>query len=236
MQYSKRRVSWFIEPLCPASGFVTADNYDSRIPPHAILPHVVGNPKRQNLIQMINLTKEITIKTTLTKDETIERIMSNIDNVRKLKFQNIRFSFRKYEGYFSDDNFTFRRILKRYRYSAIPIATGHIYRNNDSTTINLTVKPKKHIMIFMLFFNLFFTAILTIGLISFGNQLLVEKSPTIIIILQLSLILVGNFLYRLSFQIETYILEKDFRKLLQGNISELKLNGIFDKFYDLYSD
>jgi len=40
MQYSKRRVSWFIEPLCPASGFVTADNYDSRIPPHAILPTV----------------------------------------------------------------------------------------------------------------------------------------------------------------------------------------------------
>jgi len=47
MQYSKRRVSWFIEPLCPASGFVTADNYDSRIPPHAILPTVGGNLKKQ---------------------------------------------------------------------------------------------------------------------------------------------------------------------------------------------
>jgi hypothetical protein len=45
MQYSKRRVSWFIEPLCPASGFVTADNYDSRIPPHAILPTVSGHKK-----------------------------------------------------------------------------------------------------------------------------------------------------------------------------------------------
>lgn len=48
MQYSKRRVSWFIEPLCPASGFVTADNYDSRIPPHAILPTVVAHLNEPN--------------------------------------------------------------------------------------------------------------------------------------------------------------------------------------------
>ncbi|SKC24229.1 hypothetical protein SAMN03080601_03524 [Alkalitalea saponilacus] len=45
MQYSKRRVLWFLEPFCPASSHLTVDNDAARIPPHAILLNVVCHNK-----------------------------------------------------------------------------------------------------------------------------------------------------------------------------------------------
>lgn len=52
MQFRKRRFSWLFEAFCPAKSFVTVDNDDTRIPPHAILPDVayypVINPKKQD--------------------------------------------------------------------------------------------------------------------------------------------------------------------------------------------
>lgn len=185
---------------------------------------------------MITPIKNINIKSTFTKDETKEKLISIIDNVGELKFQNKRFSFRKYEGYFKNDHFVLRRVLKRYRYSGIPIVKGYIDQNNNSTIINLTVRPNKFARIFMIFMNIFLFIILIIGLISFGDQFLIDEAATIILLIQIGLILIGNLLYRISFKVETYILEKDFRKLLQENTSELKWNKTFEKFYDWYSD
>lgn len=56
MQFRKRRFSWLFEAFCPATSFVTVDNDDTRIPPHAILPDVayypVINPKKTGWLNL----------------------------------------------------------------------------------------------------------------------------------------------------------------------------------------
>jgi len=109
--------------------------------------------------------KNIELTSPLHASDIIKIVHGNIEYNPTLNFYK-KESYREYEGFVNNDNFTMRRILKRGTNSFIPIAYCQISSINNSTKLKLNLRLHRAIYLFLGVFLLFSLILISVELLS----------------------------------------------------------------------
>lgn len=160
--------------------------------------------------------ENITYKTKLSKEQTIQKLTDNIEAEQSF-FGDQNYTYSKpYIGKIIDNNFKIKRAINDSYYESFsPQIKGEIYSEFDGTKIKVNMKLHSFVLVFMI---IWFGGVFIGCIVSIIALFTEEFTPFFII--PFGMLICGILLFYGRFKAETSTSKKDLLKILEAEIEQ----------------